>query len=73
MGSATIWRPVGPSALAGLWRGLALGAAYFAAGKIALLLAIPPGYAAAVWPSAGIALAGVLLCGSGVAPGIWLG
>ncbi|HYF01517.1 MAG TPA: CHASE domain-containing protein [Planctomycetota bacterium] len=53
------------------WLGTA--AAYFIAGKLALLLAIPPGYATAVWPSAGIALASALLFGARVWPGVLLG
>ena len=36
---------------------------YFLAGRLALLLAIPPGYATAIWPSAGIALVVILLHG----------
>jgi PAS domain S-box-containing protein len=36
-------------------------------------LAIPPGYATAVWPASGIALAGILLFGYRVWPGILLG
>ena len=50
-----------------------LAALYFAAAKASLILAIPPGYATAVWPPAGIALAAVLLLGNRVWPGIWLG
>jgi PAS domain S-box-containing protein len=50
-----------------------LAVAYFVAGKVALSLAIPPGYATAVWPAAGIALAGILLFGHGVWPGILIG
>jgi diguanylate cyclase (GGDEF)-like protein len=50
-----------------------LAAAYFLAAKLALLAAIPPGYATAVWPASGIALASVLLQGSRIWPGIWLG
>jgi diguanylate cyclase (GGDEF)-like protein len=50
-----------------------LAAAYFAAAKLALLVAIPPGYATAVWPPSGIALAAVLLLGNRIWPGIWLG
>ncbi len=46
---------------------------YFFAAKFSLLVAIPPGYASAVWPSSGIALAAVLLLGNRVWPGIWLG
>src|SRR5438132_9471180 len=56
-----------------LARVVLLAAAYFAAAKLALLVAIPPGYATAVWPPSGIALAGVLLLGSRIWPGIWLG
>src|SRR5438128_9864049 len=51
----------------------ALAGAYVLAGRLALLLALPPGYATAVWPAAGIALAGLLLLGRRVAPGLWLG
>jgi len=50
-----------------------LAAAYFAAAKLALLVAIPPGYATAVWPPSGIALAALLLLGNRNWPGIWLG
>jgi diguanylate cyclase (GGDEF)-like protein len=52
---------------------LLLTAAYFAAAKFSLLLAISPGYATAVWPPSGIALASLLLLGRRVWPGIWLG
>ena len=51
----------------------ALAAAYFIAGRLALLLAIPPGYATAVWPPAGIALAGLLIVGRRAWPGVLLG
>jgi integral membrane sensor domain MASE1 len=54
-------------------RTLGLAAAYLLAGKLGLLLAIPPGYAAATWPAAGIALAGVFHWGYRVWPGIVLG
>ena len=50
-----------------------LAAAYFVAGKLSLLLAIPPGYATALWPPSGIALAGALLAGNRIWPGIWVG
>lgn len=46
---------------------------YFVAAQVSLLLAIPPGYAAAVWPPAGIALAAVLMFGNRIWPGIWIG
>src|ERR1051326_4385920 len=50
-----------------------LAAAYFAAPKLSLVLAIPPGYATAVWPPSGMALAAVLLLGNRVWPGILIG
>jgi PAS domain S-box-containing protein len=51
----------------------AMAAAYYIVGRLGLLLAIPPGYATAVWPASGIALAGTLLFGYRVWPGILLG
>ena len=51
----------------------ALAIGYFGTGILGLLLAVPPGYATAVWPPSGIALAGLLLWGQRVWPGIWLG
>jgi len=50
-----------------------LAAVYFTAAKASLLLAIPPGYATAVWLPSGLALAAILLFGSRIWPGIWLG
>ncbi|HXF15469.1 MAG TPA: MASE1 domain-containing protein [Burkholderiales bacterium] len=50
-----------------------LATVYFVVAKAALLLAIPPGYATAVWPPSGIALAAVLLAGARIWPGVWLG
>src|SRR5688572_6412849 len=46
---------------------------YFAAAKVALLLAIPPGYATPVWPSAGIALAALMRGGPRLWPGVLVG
>jgi integral membrane sensor domain MASE1 len=46
---------------------------YVAAAKASLLFAIPPGYATAVWPPSGIAVASCLLLGERVWPAIWLG
>jgi len=51
----------------------ALALAYAGAGRLALLLAIPPGYATAVWPAAGIALASLLLWGKRLWPGVLIG
>jgi diguanylate cyclase (GGDEF)-like protein/PAS domain S-box-containing protein len=47
--------------------------AYYVGGYAGLLLAIPPGNAAAVWPAAGIALSAILICGNRILPGILLG
>jgi signal transduction histidine kinase len=52
---------------------VAVAALYFAAAKASLALAIPPGYATAVWPPSGIALAAMLLLGARHWPGVWLG
>lgn len=52
---------------------LGLAVAYAMLGWLSLLLAIPPGYATAIWPPAGLALAGGLVGGPRVWPGIWLG
>src|SRR5438045_8240692 len=51
----------------------ATAAIYFVAGKLALLLAIPPGYVTAVWPAAGLALGCLLLFGNGAWPGVVIG
>jgi PAS domain S-box-containing protein len=45
---------------------------YFAAAKLSLLVAIPPGYATAIWPPSGIALAALLLWGTRLWPAVWL-
>jgi PAS domain S-box-containing protein len=50
-----------------------LAFAYFATAKASLVFAIPPGYATAVWPPSGIALAVLLLWGARWWPGVWLG
>ncbi|WP_224368246.1 CHASE domain-containing protein [Hyalangium versicolor] len=52
---------------------LLLALAYVLSGRAGLLLAIPPGYATAIFPSAGIALAGLLMGGYRMVPAIWLG
>ena len=46
---------------------------YFIAARLSLSLAIPPGYATAVWPPSGIALAAALALGWRIWPGIWIG
>jgi PAS domain S-box-containing protein len=52
---------------------LLLTACYYGTGRLGLLLAIPPGFATAVWPASGIALAALLRFGYRVWPGIVLG
>jgi two-component system cell cycle sensor histidine kinase/response regulator CckA len=53
---------------------LALAAVYVGSARLGLALALPPEKkATAVWPPSGIALAAILLCGSRVWPGIWIG
>jgi signal transduction histidine kinase/CheY-like chemotaxis protein len=50
-----------------------MAAAYAVSGRLGLLLAVPPGYATAVWPPSGIALAALLAFGSRLWPGVWIG
>ena len=50
-----------------------LASAYTLTGIVGLSLAIPPGYATAVWPPSGIALAALLLWGPRAWPGIAIG
>lgn len=47
--------------------------AYYVVGRLSNLLAIPPAYASAVWPAAGIALAAAILWGRAVLPGVLIG
>jgi PAS domain S-box-containing protein len=53
--------------------GLALAAAYVVAGRLGLLLAVPPGYATAIFPSAGVAVAAMLIAGRVTLPWTFLG
>jgi len=46
---------------------------YWATGNFGQLMAIPPGNVSPVWPPSGIALAALLLCGTRIWPGIWVG
>jgi PAS domain S-box-containing protein len=56
-----------------MWlRILGLAGAYFLAGRLGMLLAVPPGYATAFGPAAGIALAGLLVLGLRAWPGVLL-
>jgi diguanylate cyclase (GGDEF)-like protein len=51
----------------------AIALAYVIAARMSLALAIPPGYATAVWPPSGIAVAAALLLGARIWPAIWIG
>lgn len=58
----------------GLWIAIPLVAlTYAGVAALSLLVAIPPGYASALWPPAGIALAAWLAYGGRIWPGILLG
>ena len=59
--------------LASLLPALFTALAYAAAGQLALFLALPPSYAAPIYPSAGIALAAVLVYGRRALPGVLIG
>jgi PAS domain S-box-containing protein len=50
---------------------LTLALAYIVSGRLGLLLAVPPGYATAIFPPAGIATAAVLIGGRGTLPWIF--
>ena len=52
---------------------LLLTVAYLVTGKLALLLAPPPGYASPMFPPAGIAVAGMLIGGRATLPWTFLG
>src|SRR6516164_142767 len=52
---------------------LSLTVAYVASGKLALLLAVPPGYASLIFPPAGISVAGMLIGGQATLPWTFLG
>jgi len=52
---------------------LLLVVAYIVTGKLGLMLALPPGYASAIFPPAGIAIAAVFVAGRAVLPAIFLG
>lgn len=54
-------------------RVLLLALAYVLAGRLALLLAIPPGFASAIFPPVGIALAAILIWGYPMVLGVFLG
>lgn len=52
---------------------LMIAAGYCALGRLGLYLAIPPGYATIMWPSAGLALGALLIWGNRYWFAVWLG
>ena len=52
---------------------LGLAAIYVLTGRLGLLLAVPPGYATAIFPPAGIAISAMLVLGPATLPGTFLG
>lgn len=52
---------------------LLLALCYVISGKLALLLALPPGYSTAIFPPAGVAIAAVMIGGARLLPGVLLG
>ena len=62
-----------PRPYSGLLRLFLLALAYFAAGKLGLMLALVHPSATAVWPPTGIALAALLVLGGRVWPAVFLG
>ncbi len=46
---------------------------YFSLGELGLLLAIPPGYASAIFPASAVAVVAVLKIGTRALSGVWLG
>jgi PAS domain S-box-containing protein len=63
-----------PRDFAAAWRAALLTAlAYWAGGRLGLLLAIPPGHATLVWPCAGLALAAAIRFGRAGLIGVALG
>jgi diguanylate cyclase (GGDEF)-like protein/PAS domain S-box-containing protein len=56
-----------------LGSGWVLAAAYILTGKLSLALALPPGYASAIFPPAGIAVAAAFISGRRTWPWIFLG
>jgi signal transduction histidine kinase/CHASE1-domain containing sensor protein len=50
-----------------------LAALYVITGRLGLLLAVPPGYATIIWPASGIAVGMLMIQGSRLWPGVFVG
>ena len=66
-------RPESVAQQSGLLPCLMLSLVYVIAGRLGLLLAVPPGYATAIFPPAGIAMAAALIGGPRILPWIFAG
>lgn len=65
---------ISSSSVSALWlKIIGLAVAYLIAGKLSYFSVIPPGYASVIWPASGIALAGILVYGYRIWPGVFLG
>ena len=77
IGFASVAPPDGrlwPLTRSGYWvANLVVALAYSGVAALSLMVAIPPGYASALWPPAGIALAAWLAFGAPICPGILAG
>ncbi|WP_374030193.1 ATP-binding protein [Bdellovibrio bacteriovorus] len=51
----------------------AVAVLYYVTGKVGLLLALPPGYATLTWAPLGLSIAALLLFGTNLWPGVFLG
>jgi diguanylate cyclase (GGDEF)-like protein/PAS domain S-box-containing protein len=71
--TVSLARAPGKSNAFGLADDVLIVALYVAAGKLSLLLALPPGYVSAIFPSAGIAVAYALIGGVRALPAIFTG
>src|ERR1700757_4719934 len=67
------WGGCAPSIRGQLIAPLLVTLAYMGTGKLALLLAMPPGYASPIFPPAGIAVAAMLIGGQATLPWTFLG
>jgi PAS domain S-box-containing protein len=71
-----VWPKIEPGSHQGRLRLLGYGAlalSYVIAGRLGLFLAVPPGYATAIFPPAGIAVAAAFIGGRGTLPWTFLG
>ncbi len=55
------------------WKVLLLAVAYYGAGWLGVMLAVPRGYTTGIWPPAGVAVAAMLIFGWRFWPGVFLG